>query len=83
MMNMAATGGMGPGANAPTGCPMMQDGSSGGQTTNPVDFQEQFETDPKAFMDRMSNMSSGGGSCPFMASSKHQFPLTRTSYRVL
>ena len=83
MMNMAATGGMGTGVQAPTGCPVMhqQDGGSGGQ--NPMDFQEQFETDPKAFMERMSNMSGGGGSCPFMASSKQTQQLIRTSYRVL
>ena len=34
-----------------------------------ADLQEQLENDPQAFMEKMSQMSSGGGSCPFMGSS--------------
>lgn len=49
-------------------CPVMKNGGSGGQESVP-DFQEQFQNDPQAFMERMSQMQSEGGSCPFMTSS--------------
>lgn len=50
---------------------MHSSGGSGGsdiaQDADPSNFQDMFENDPQAFMERMAKMSEGGGgSCPMM-----------------
>ena len=59
------------------GCPMGGSATAGsGEEEQNFNMQDLFENDPQAFMERMSEMSSGGGSCPFMAS-KHWDPFNQ------
>lgn len=74
MMN-SMMGGMDMGAMG--GCPVA--GASSGSTQPSVEsMQDQFESDPQAFLKRMAAMQQNGGSCPVM-SAKHFDPFNEES----